>query len=435
MANDTFSVSGAVFQKDGDARKPLAGTIVRAVNEAEGITKEQTAGDDGTYSFADLIPGQWQLTARHKGFAEPDPIVLELNADAEGQDFELTRLVSVAGTVYRYGTRERIEGAVVKATSEDGEVEFAVTDDDGDFSLDELKAGTWILVAFHEESRPRQSRPQELTGDVTDFSFKLFRQMGEPDEAAGRRFFAALCAALGVLAIAYVALHARYPTGGPVASAVVHSIGAALKQVESVEKPSESQELKDTLTQIEAGVNTLFSTNPQLFGDEYQQLVRDFVRGAGQRVDGNRKAEARTQLKELRSLISAPPSEEYFWNSGSFRFLEVLLWGMAGVLVNLIITSGNYLRWRRFYREGIVMHVAQLVTVPVLALVFVLLLSLVTLEVTLAGGNDLKVDLSDPRVLAAVSFLIGSQPWNLWDFLQETAGKLTGQGEKEGATS
>ena len=79
----------------------------------------------------------------------------------------------------------------------------------------------------------------------------------------------------------------------------------------------------------------------------------------------------------------------------------------------------------RFYREGIVMHISHIVAVPFLALVAVLLLSLVTVQITLAGDNQVKLDLADPRVLAAVSFVISAQPWAIWKFVQDAAGKFT----------
>lgn len=236
--------------------------------------------------------------------------------------------ITVSGTVYWYGTKERVRGAVVKATHEE-EVQFTRTDDDGDFSL-EVEAGTWTLVALHEDGRASKPQTQALEQDKTDFEFNLFRHMGTADAAAGLRFFVALGIALGVLAIVYVALH--------------------------------------------------------LFGHR-------------------------------------EPS--FFWGTEPWRLAEVLLWALAGILVNLIIISGSYLRWGHFYREGIIMHIAQLVTVPLLAVVFVLILSLATLQVNLTEGNQLDLDLSDPRLLVAVAFLIGSRPWGLWGFLRETARKIT----------
>ena len=43
------------------------------------------------------------------------------------------------------------------------------------------------------------------------------------------------------------------------------------------------------------------------------------------------------------------------------------------------------------------------------------------------SAGDITLDLSSPRVLAAVSFLLGVLPWGAWDAIQRAAGRLTGQ--------
>ena len=75
------------------------------------------------------------------------------------------------------------------------------------------------------------------------------------------------------------------------------------------------------------------------------------------------------------------------WDLDPWRFLEIMLWGLGGILVNKIVTCGWYLRSQRFYREGIVMHIAHLAATPLLVLVAALLLSLATLKLTLSGGK------------------------------------------------
>ena len=70
------------------------------------------------------------------------------------------------------------------------------------------------------------------------------------------------------------------------------------------------------------------------------------------------------------------------------------------------------------------MHISHLVSVPLLVLVIVFILSLVTLSIILAG-NEVTLDLADPRVLVAVSFILGSRPWALRDFIQRTSEKIT----------
>lgn len=119
------------------------------------------------------------------------------------------------------------------------------------------------------------------------------------------------------------------------------------------------------------------------------------------------------------------------WDKAPYRFLEILFWGLGGALVNKIIQSGWYLRSQRFYREGILMHVAHLVSTPLLVLVAVILLSLATFNITLTGGSEVTIDLSQPAVMIAVAFLLGTSPWPLWELIERTARKVTGGGDKQ----
>ena len=120
------------------------------------------------------------------------------------------------------------------------------------------------------------------------------------------------------------------------------------------------------------------------------------------------------------------------WSEDPLRYLEILLWGLAGILVSKIFTTGWYLRSHRFYREGILMHIAHIVATPLLVLVTVLLLSQVTLKFTLANSNEITIDLSVPALMIAFAFIIGTSPWPLWNFILNTARRFTGQLEQGG---
>jgi hypothetical protein len=113
------------------------------------------------------------------------------------------------------------------------------------------------------------------------------------------------------------------------------------------------------------------------------------------------------------------------WDKDPWRFLEIMLWGLGGILVNKIVTCGWYLRSQKFYREGIIMHIAHLAAAPLLVLVAVLLLSLVSLKVTLTGGSEVTIDLTELPILMAVSFLLGSSPWPLWNLIEKSAKGIT----------
>ena len=102
---------------------------------------------------------------------------------------------------------------------------------------------------------------------------------------------------------------------------------------------------------------------------------------------------------------------------------------MGGILVHKIVLIGWYLRSQRFYQEGILMHIAHITTTPLLTLVAVVILSLASLSVTLANENQVTLDLSDPNIMIAIAFLLGTSPWPLLNFIEDTAKRVTGQKE------
>jgi len=125
--------------------------------------------------------------------------------------------------------------------------------------------------------------------------------------------------------------------------------------------------------------------------------------------------------------LVAPVGEFAIWSDEPLRFIEIFLWGLAGILVSKIITTGWYLRKHRFYREGLLMHISHIIATPILVLVTVFLLSEVTLSFTLDQGNEISIDLSLPALMVAFSFIIGTSPWPLWNFILKTAKRFTGQ--------
>jgi hypothetical protein len=118
------------------------------------------------------------------------------------------------------------------------------------------------------------------------------------------------------------------------------------------------------------------------------------------------------------------PQSFSFWMDSPLKYVEIMMWGIAGIFVNKIIYISLYLRFQRFYKEGVVMHIAQLVVTPLLVLVATLLFSLITLNVTLAG-NAVTLDLSKPELLIAFAFILGTSPWPLWGFIENTGKKFT----------
>jgi hypothetical protein len=279
------------------------------------------------------------------------------------------------------------------------------------------------------ERRASSARRVRLPGGRAIQGLEVRRFLGAHDEKAGRWFFIALCIALGALALLYVGLHVAFPyRNAPVSEVLLSLAEQAENQANALPggaKPAESAPLVAAVAEIKSTWNAISETQVALIPAD-RELLAGRLAEVERAVAGNDLQAVVTGLAGLRRLVENPPSRGLFWTRESFRFLEVFFWGLAGILTALILSSGSYLRWRRFYREGIWQHVAQIVTIPLLALVFVLLLSQVTLSLTLTNNTALRIDLSDPRLLAAVAFLIGVQPWNTWRFIRETAGQLTG---------
>ena len=337
-------------------------------------------------------------------------------------------MTKASGTVYRYGSNERIERASVKATM-GTQVSYFTTDDDGDFSFD-LDPGTWTLVALDEASLPSKPKELDLMQDTTGIRIDLFRLQGTEDRAQGRYLWYGLLIAFGLLIALYVVLHLAFPRQPVPLSATLSTLVAqAQEQAARVEKTSGSAELVATVADIRTDVGIALAKSGELNATD-KAVVTGLADEIEASVQADRKAEVLARLATLAQLVQAPPKPVVgLWDRDPWRFLEVLMWGLAGVLVYKIIITGWYLRTQRFYREGIVMHVAHIITTPLLVLVAVLLLSLATLSITLASGNQLTLDLSDPRILVAVSFLLGTSPWPLWNFVEDTAKRIAGRAE------
>jgi hypothetical protein len=312
-------------------------------------------------------------------------------------------------------------------------MKYALTNDDGDFEFkdpESLEKGKWELTVLHENATPGVTQELDFQKDeVEPLNLSVRRFLGVHDERAGQWFFIVLCIALGALVTLYAGLHLAFPyKNAPVNEVLLGLAEQAENQANAI--PADADTAKNT--QLVAAVAEIKSTWNAISGTQVALIPADRVLLAGrlleieQAIARNDQTATKAGLAALRGLVENPPSRGLFWTREPFRFLEVFFWGLAGVLTSLILSSGNFLRWRRFYREGIWQHVAQIVTIPLLALVFVLLLSQVTLSLTLTNNTDLQINLSDPRLLAAVAFLIGVRPWDTWRFIRERAGQLTG---------
>lgn len=423
-----ISLRGKVTDKEKNL--PISNAEIKAVDKMLAREITQITGPDGAYELR-LPPGVWKITAAKAGYGKAE-IEEDFKADKVGQDFSLPVGFRLTGTVYWSNNQGRVEKALVKATPLENQaqgVRYTPCDDDGDFEFKLLEPGKWNIVALHENSLPSR-QPVEVAGDKDTYGFplKLDWRMGEPDARRGKLFLGILSAGLVLLVLLYIGLHALIrPEPDPLITGMVNTLTQGLAAVEKAEKPSQVTALDVTIATINDTWTALSASSKGFRADE-QQFIKNLLTNLQIGFQKDDKTAVQSNLQALKESLEAKAVTGFFWIGEPWRFLEVLFWGLAGILVYLITQTGYYLRWERFYIQGLPMHLSQLVAVPLLSLVFVLLLSQVSLNVTLSGST-VQLDVSDPRLLAAVSFIIASQPWNLIGFIRETSGRWTSREE------
>ncbi len=430
-AISTISVTGKIVQKSD--QRGLANATITAESESLNRQIRQVTQADGTYLLP-LEPGRWKITLECAGFVRPVPREEVFNADTQ-LDFALEPGVTLEGTVLWYGTKEHVSQAAIQMSlvisqGEKIKKETVFTDKNGDFKTKYLEPGKWSFVVLHENGLPSEPFERTITENVNNLTLKIPRRQGTVDLTAGWIFMAALILLLAGLVTVYILAHNQNKQSARVDTTVFLSqVDQAILQLTNSQNPSTDTALGTSITAVSDTWSIISATTalPQT-KTEIDRLVAN-IREA---ILADDKVKAGANLQSLRQMVVEETSRLYFWSQEPWRYLEVIFWGLAGILVYLITTTGHYLRWQQFYREGIPMHLSQAVSIPVLALVFVLLISQVTLGLTISG-TQVALDLSDPRILAAFSFIIGSQPWDLIRFFRSSAAMVTGIEPKQQA--
>ena len=169
--------------------------------------------------------------------------------------------------------------------------------------------------------------------DTTDIRIDLFRLQGTEDKAQGRSFWYGLLIALGVLIALYVALHMAFPRQpAPLSATLPTLIAQAQDQSDKADKTSGSAELLATGAQIKSGVGVLAKSGELNVADKAAATGHvDAIEAA---VEAEQKIQVRAGLTTLGQLVQ-PASQPAVgvWDRDPWRLLEVLLWGLAGVLV------------------------------------------------------------------------------------------------------
>ena len=339
------------------------------------------------------------------------------------------QIITIAGTVYKLDMdgRQPLAGAVVRAESDQNGEHVVVEQQsvaDGKYALTNFWPGRWYLTARSKGYRASAAIVTDLIQDANDQEFVLLPAVrlsgtvywsGSNERVAG-------------------AVIKAMNDKGKVQFEITDDDGDfTFADLEPgpwtfMVMSEESHPLTPTVHELQADQTNLRFTLFRLEGTVDEQVGKRFfytllwVLGGLVFIYVVLHWWFPPTAATAASGIAAP---SYFWSHEPAKFLEVFLWGLAGALVSKIIEIGGYLRWRRFYQEGMVLHVAHIVTVPLLALVTAMLLAQIEFTFALEGGSNLTLNLSQPNMLVALSFVIGTVPWKIWGFIQSTAAQVT----------
>jgi hypothetical protein len=415
-----------------------------------------------------------------------------------------------AGTVYRYGSEERLSGVIFLAESKGHVTQTAVSNDDGDFTLLLEENVVWRITITQGYSRPEVLPAFELTIDRIDERMNLQGISSTIDRKAGRVFLYTSILALIILSIVYALLHMNPRiANSPLSGSLLLQINETQRVIDSLKIPEENARndihkgimllikksqtltldtttknnidslpillegrqyrtlntqvndlsgqnhfkketdtLKNYLKEHENVFEALESSGAQLYATlnvvlrdtrridiEDKLIIRNLMATIRLQVDSYQLESASKLLNQLRGKIKAPAVSGFIpWTSHPWQLLEILFWALAGILAHKIIESGYYLRFNRFYREGINMHIAHIVAIPFLVLVGMILLSLVSFQVTLPDtGTKATIDLSNQYFLASISFILAFRPWGIWRFIVAAGDRI--MGDKDGEAS
>lgn len=425
--NTLITIGGKVT--DAASNDPLTG--VKVVARQEGTEIQQETDSEGKFRL-NVIPGLWRITVWAKGFIEPDTYMYNFTSDTNGIDFELKEGYSISGQVISEENSKPAMGVIVETeTTIDNKhvVRQELTDRNGKYRFSGLPSGQWQVQGSRGE---RQTGKEDLSigPDAFNLNLTLARQMTPVDWRWGTAFFGALCVLLVLLIGIYLQAHRLYVTGP------VPEMAAFTEQVDQTEKlaadlkgrssvtDQELQGLRSSIASIKEYWNSV-SNSMTTSGQNAQVAL--FLSRAETAGSANNPAEVDIALNGLKTVIKNWPSS-YFWSQSPANYLEALFWSLAGITVSLLITTGYYLRRKRFYAEGTWMHLSHLLSVPLLALVVVFLLSQVKLTLQL-DQSEVAIDINDPRLLAALSFIIAVRPWAILEFVREAASRFFRQAQ------
>lgn len=332
------------------------------------------------------------------------------------------------GTLFRKGTNEPVPGASVTLRRKGEEPQTIFSDQDGLIRFENLTENEFYSLSVELEENlfayQKVKLQQDLLGKRIDLS--------PSDDQSGKRFFKWLIGILIGLITLYLILHSiKWPGNPPLSESLNLIIVKVEKPLMDSQDINQDTELAALLNDLTDGMRQIAETTNRLDAEDKAMAIQ-IANDLDTAIEDDQVELAQSRFEILKSLVKEPPQTGFsIWTDDPWRYIEILMWGLAGILVSKIISIGWYLYKHTYYRSGIWMHLAHLFATPLLVLVVTILLSIATFNITLSGGSELNIDLSDPNTMVVFAFIIGTSPWPLWSFIQDTASRFVKQTENK----
>lgn len=164
-SDDEDGLTGIV--RDAFSGDPVSGAVVSTANATA------TTNDDGAFTIADLTATTLQIS--REDYANTQVAVTSPDIQYEVS----LRPTTVSGTVKNEKNGDPISGVTVSATAPDGTTVSTVTNEDGEYTLDDVPDGAEVTVTFEgftvatlplgsDANLDFEIRPDVLTGSVVD---------------------------------------------------------------------------------------------------------------------------------------------------------------------------------------------------------------------------------------------------------------------------
>lgn len=110
------------------------------------------------------------------------------------------------------------------------------------------------------------------------------------------------------------------------------------------------------------------------------------------------------ERSELEIVLAGLPvsARSYFWLDGNLKFLEISIWALVGVIINLLYHGTNYMSKKTFETSEVYVHLAKIIYTPITAFIIV-----GTVEYLAVDEYSSLKEYTSGKGLIVISFLLG----------------------------